>query len=173
MQHSLVLIVIAVIYACTSNAAVGSPADTNVIKELEARLAFAGKLVGESDFIYGTSEKVNCPCEKYCTGQCFSSGCIVCTASTWSFPGGEKECFSPGPLGSGLLCEVNRTTGKATETPCCNSPKIKSTCSLDINSCCSNGDCSTCPSYKQMNIFPSLKGTKRRWNTISSECTDI
>ena len=173
MYYTCVLIAVATLCVCTNNIAAESSADDNITKELEDRLAFAGKLLGESDFIYGIAEKVSCPCEKYCTGQCFSSGCIVCTASTWSFPGGESECFSPGPLGSGLLCEVNRTTGKATEIPCCNSPKIKSTCSLVANSCCSSGDCSTCPSYKQMNIFPSLEGTKRQWNNNSNECTDI
>ena len=172
MQRYLPFLPIILIIIIISHFHLTHADNTDVIKNLEERLLFASKLLGASDFMKST-ETVNCPCEKYCTGQCFSSGCIVCTASTWNFPGGESLCYSPGPLGSGLLCQVNRTSGKPTENPCCNSPKIKSTCTLDGNSCCASGDCSTCPSYKQVEIFPSLKGVKRQWNNQTSECTDV
>ena len=148
--------------------------DSDIIQQLEARLSFAGQLLGQSEFIFKKQPPVACPCEKYCTGQCFSTGCIVCSASTWNFPGGEDECYSPGPLGNGLLCEVNRTTGLPTEIPCCNPPGSQaSTCTLQPNSCCETGDCSKCPSYKQDKIFESLKGTKRKWNNETNECVDI
>ena len=149
--------------------------DSNIIQQLEARLSFAGQLLGQSEFIIKKQGSVvECPCEKYCTGQCFSTGCIVCNASTWNFPGGEDECYSPGPLGNGLLCEVNRTTGMPTEIPCCNPPGTQaSTCTLEPNSCCETGDCSKCPSYKQDAIFKTLKGRKRKWNSTTNVCVDI
>ena len=69
--------------------------DSNIIQQLEARLSFARQLLGQSEFIIKKQGSVvECPCEKYCTGQCFSTGCIVCSASTWNFPGGEDECYS-------------------------------------------------------------------------------
>eukprot|EP00547_Thalassionema_nitzschioides_P014860 CAMPEP_0194248952 /NCGR_PEP_ID=MMETSP0158-20130606/19476_1 /TAXON_ID=33649 /ORGANISM="Thalassionema nitzschioides, Strain L26-B" /LENGTH=72 /DNA_ID=CAMNT_0038985377 /DNA_START=82 /DNA_END=296 /DNA_ORIENTATION=+ len=54
-----------------------------IIKDLEARLLFASQLLGASDFRDATESVVHCPCQKYCMGQCFSSGCMPCATSTW------------------------------------------------------------------------------------------
>jgi hypothetical protein len=89
---------------------------------------------------------VNCSCAEYCSGSCFALQCGVCPLDTWSFPGGQSLCYHAGPLGAGLLCRVDEATGKVTQHACCN--KNGPACFLPPNSCCSEGDCSTCGSAK-------------------------
>lgn len=105
--------------------------------------------------------KLQCSCEEYCTGRCFSMMCSPCSPAAFSFPGGEELCLNVGPLGTGLLCHVDPQSGNLTESACCNADGP--TCWLPQESCCSSGDCSSCPTSHYPNnltqLYPPLQRT--------------
>ena len=142
--------------------------EASVTTLLRAKLLLASRLLASSSPLLSPDFPLNCSCEGYCTGQCFAMRCAPCNASTFSFPGGEGLCEDVGPLGTGLLCHVERN-GTLTTSPCCTSHGP--TCWLPVDSCCSFGDCSTCPPYPMViGLFPPLK---RRFVNSSSECLEV
>ena len=149
--------------------------DSNIIQQLEARLSFAGQLLGQSEFIIKSKDQWwSVHVRSTAQGSAFPLVALYAVLLLGIFLVVKMNVTHPAPLGSGLLCEVNRTTGLPTEVPCCNPPGSKaSTCTLETNSCCETGDCSKCPSYKQDTIFKSLKGRKRKWNSTTNVCVDI
>ena len=117
---------------------------------------------------------VPCSCADYCSGACFAASCATCRAGVWSYPGGEAECFSPGPLGTGLLCATDAESGALTDDACCRSAELdEPACAIAQGSCCESGDCSQCSSFPPpIALFPSLQ-TNRRWDNATNTCMDI
>ena len=116
------------------------------------------------------TQPVACTCAGYCTGQCFAAGCGSCPAGTWSFPGGKSLCVDPGPLGVGILCEIDEQTGNVTRHACCHMNSTR--CTLPEGECCSTGDCSTCPPYPPAPspLFPPLQD--RTWDAQHNACRE-
>ena len=93
---------------------------------LAQRLLAASAVKGPNHSFY----PLQCTCEDYCGARCFSIGCVPCTPSAFSFPGGESLCLSPGPLGGGLLCQPDGQTPCCTQTgPTCWLPSACDDCS--------------------------------------------
>jgi len=164
-------VVLGLLWPVTSTASgmtqstVGDP-DAEAV--LRARLENAQALLARSEFLPNKAVPVQCSCQNYCQGACFSSGCDTCRPSTWNYPGGEAQCKDPGPLGTGLLCTVNQTTGAVEDEACCGG--ASPACQLPKGSCCSSGGCSSCPKFPRLPpLFPSLR-KMRRWDNTTNTC---
>lgn len=126
-----------------------------IIEALRKRLiTVSGLLRNTRPLSSSDTYKQQCSCEDYCTGRCFSMMCSPCSPDAFSFPGGEGLCLNVGPLGTGLLCHVDPTSGNITENACCN--EEGPTCWLPQGSCCADGDCGTCPTSHYANNLTSL-----------------
>lgn len=148
-----------------------STASGTVEENLRTMLRLSAAQLARSQFLDIDADPIMCSCEHYCSGKCFASSCASCPPSTWSFPGGEELCYDPGPLGTGLLCQVNPSTGSVSETACCtvHGP----TCTLDKGSCCASGDCTTCPVFPSRTpLFPQLDTVGARYfNSTTNTCS--
>jgi multimeric flavodoxin WrbA len=131
--------------------------------------------------------QLNTTCEAYCRGWTAAVGCGTCASDAFSFPGGAEMCVHPGPLGTGLLCRMNETTGEPTPKSCCG---VGGPCQLPKPSqedwkdksqwpggCCWGGDCGKCPGGSPISDeFPLLNETRtipenrRYFDTKTSKC---
>ena len=165
MSQHLFVILLALLLTMFVAAKSDSKKDNTIdIEALQNRLAEASHLLRYSQFIMTQQSSspllesfkheqqssiitsINCSCHDYCIGNCFSLMCAPCSPSAFSWPGGQELCYHPGPLGTGLLCHVDRASNTVTENACCT--RDGPTCFLPRNSCCEKGDCSTCPHKK-------------------------
>lgn len=168
------LLTAVIIFSAASEPVTAPPPDPVeqqvIINALRKRLQEASDLIGVARPIAANEQlKRVCPCEDYCTGRCFSIMCAPCDPSAFSFPGGESLCLSVGPLGTGLLCHVDRLSGNVTENACCS--ESGPTCWLPSGSCCASGDCTTCPTHQYPNnltlLYPPLT---RVFDNTTSTC---
>jgi hypothetical protein len=137
--------------------AVGDVPPEIEIALLRQKLLEAATIISQAEL--GPRQKpVQCSCEGYCMGTCFAPLCLPCPAGTWSFPGGEQSCVNPFPLGQGLLCDIDNTSGRAGDQACCRVDGPS--CQLPPDSCCASGDCGSCPPYPiPVQVFPPLNRT--------------
>ena len=85
-----------------------------LVTELRLRLKQTSNLLASSVF-RNQSDRIYCSDADFKAGRCFSVACAPCKASAL----GKKDlCSNPGPLGTGLLCQVDYQ-GKVQDMPCC------------------------------------------------------
>ncbi|GLQ74329.1 hypothetical protein [Vibrio penaeicida] len=88
--------------------------ENEVITELQSRLITTSYLLKESKFVE-RNQKVICKGVDFAQGKCFAPACAPCEPS--AFKKDKIGCLDPGPLGTGLLCQV--TNGEVSDKPCC------------------------------------------------------
>lgn len=89
--------------------------ENEVITELQSRLKTTSYLLKESKFVE-RNQKVTCKGGDFAQGKCFAPACAPCEPSALTVAH-QSGCLDPGPLGTGLLCQV--TNGEVSYKPCC------------------------------------------------------
>ena len=134
--------------------------DYEIIKALRGRLGTVAELLPTCD----ATKAVQCTCDDYCRGACFACGCSACAAAEWSFLGGAELCTDPGPLGTGLLCAVDASSGLTTKEPCCTVGGQY--CALPPGT--PQGRCN-CPQAASLALYPPLP---REFDSSKNTCEE-
>ena len=138
-----------------------------ITKVLRGRLGTVAELLPTCD----ATKAVQCTCDDFCRGACFACGCSTCAAAAFSnqsFPGHAALCTDPGPLGTGLLCAVDASSGLTTKEPCCTVGGQY--CALPPGSCCEKGSCQTCPKpAASLALYPPLP---REFDSSKNTCEE-
>jgi len=164
------------------------PPNAGVTKVLNSVAESLGKARWTND------TRLHCTCEAYCRGWTAAVGCGTCLPSAFSFPGGDKMCVHPGPLGTGLLCRFNQTTLEPTGQSCCGvggpcqlptsdteppGPQDPNDKSLWPGACCAGGKCGNCPGgspiadrFPQLNDTRTARTNRRYFDYASMQCRD-
>lgn len=143
---------------------------------------------------WSNDTRLHCTCEAYCRGWTAAVGCGTCLPSAFSFPGGDKMCVHPGPLGTGLLCRFNQTTLEPTGQSCCG---VGGPCQLPTSdteppgaqdpndkslwpgACCAGSKCGNCAGgspdsdrFPQLNDTRTASTNRRYFDYPSMQCRD-